>query len=631
MTTDIKETIHFLNNELMKKKLTSEEKIANIYPVLIENPELININSSQSKYNNASIIYNSIIHCPELFDKIKEEPLFKIDYNNLNKDGLSLLHAGILAHSENRFKEVYQQINPEILIQLKDSYAKDNEWDSVFLLDYAIKENLSHIINFLSDNGFDINNILKHDSSPLVNSIREGRLSTFQAILGSGFNINKSLEDDIQNFDEHYINNVHLIDYMDHKMMGYHYFKKNPDLKKQDEIKTVRLQFLETLYEYGYDFSVLNKYKKNDFISKFYDDYFYQKVKKYGFKLDSNNNEDFFIISQQFNGSVASASKLKNFDVDLSANAYGFNIFSFVFDNIYKTKEYQGATISEEIKVLKFLLKEENLKPDYNSYVANYRKLNGDKDDYYREQFLDDILDTVEDIEKLNDKNLRVLSTLQTFSQLLTKSPDKYSIFLSEESYSNKDVINLCDYWIEYFKQYEFINKNSPNLSEHNCILSSVSELINKNTDVIFKEKKDEILDILVNKDSSIIINYSLFSLQYNNSLLINYIQSNNDRKFDWVQNYIQDYIAENDSIDIPFNEKVQKIFNNNNIDSNYLINIYDKLLSSSQYKEGKKYYKEYKENPREKLLILKSNAEKEILSNDLTENSLKNQNKKRL
>ena len=148
---------------------------------------------------------------------------------------------------------------------------------------------------------------------------------------------------------------------------------------------------------------------------------------------------------------------------------------------------------------------------------------------------------------------------------------------------------------------------------------------------MIFKEKKDEILDILVNKDSSIIINYSLFSLQYNNSLLINYIQSNNDRKFDWVQNYIQDYIAENDSIDIPFNEKVQKIFNNNNIDSNYLINIYDKLLSSSQYKEGKKYYKEYKENPREKLLILKSNAEKEILSNDLTENSLKNQNKKRL
>lgn len=631
MTTDIKETIHFLNNELMKKKLTSEEKIANIYPVLIENPELININSSQSKYNNASIIYNSIIHCPELFDKIKEEPLFKIDYNNLNKDGLSLLHAGILAHSENRFKEVYQKINPEILIQLKDSYAKNNEWDSVFLLDYAIKENLPHIINFLSDNGFDINNILKHDSSPLVNSIREGRLSTFQAILGSGFNINKSLEDDIQNFDEHYINNVHLIDYMDHKMMEYHYFKKNPDLKKQDEIKTVRLQFLETLYEYGYDFSVLNKYKKNDFISKFYDDYFYQKVKKYGFKLDSNNNEDFFIISQQFNGSVASASKLKNFDVDLSANAHGFNIFSFVFDNIYKTKEYQGATISEEIKVLKFLLKEENLKPDYNSYVANYRKLNGDKDDYYREQFLDDILDTVEDIEKLNDKNLRVLSTLQTFSQLLTKSPDKYSIFLSEESYSNKDVINLCDYWIEYFKQYEFINKNSPNLSEHNCILSSVSELINKNTDVIFKEKKDEILDILVNKDSSIIINYSLFSLQYNNSLLINYIQSNNDRKFDWVQNYIQDYIAENDSIDIPFNEKVQKIFNNNNIDSNYLINIYDKLLSSSQYKEGKKYYKEYKENPREKLLILKSNAEKEILSNDLTENSLKNQNKKRL
>lgn len=138
-------------------------------------------------------------------------------------------------------------------------------------------------------------------------------------------------------------------------------------------------------------------------------------------------------------------------------------------------------------------------------------------------------------------------------------------------------------------------------------------------------------LDILVNKDSSIIINYSLFSLQYNKSLLINYIQSNNDRKFDWVKNYIQDYIAENDSIDIPFNEKVQKIFNENNIDSNYLINIYDKLLSSSQYKEGKKYYKEYKENPREKLLILKSNAEKEILSNDLTENSLKNQNKKRL
>lgn len=631
MTTDIKETIHFLNNELMKKKLTSEEKIANIYPVLIENPELININSSQSKYNNASIIYNSIIHCPELFDKIKEEPLFKIDYNNLNKDGLSLLHAGILAHSENRFKEVYQQINPEILIQLKDSYAKDNEWDSVFLLDYAIKENLSHIINFLSDNGFDINNILKHDSSPLVNSIREGRLSTFQAILGSGFNINKSLEDDIQNFDEHYINNVHLIDYMDHKMMGYHYFKKNPDLKKQDEIKTVRLQFLETLYEYGYDFSVLNKYKKNDFISKFYDDYFYQKVKKYGFKLDSNNNEDFFIISQQFNGSVASASKLKNFDVDLSANAYGFNIFSFVFDNIYKTKEYQGATISDEIKVLKFLLKEEGLKPDYNSYAANYRQLNGDKDDHYREQFLDDMLDMIEDIEKLNDKNLRVLSTLQTFSQLLTKSPDKYSIFLSDESYSNKDVINLCDYWIEYFKQYEFINKNSANLPEHNCILSSVSELINKNTDVIFKEKKDEMLDILVNKDSSIIINYSLFSLQYNKSLLINYIQSNNDRKFDWVKNYIQDYIAENDSIDIPFNEKVQKIFNENNIDSNYLINIYDKLLSSSQYKEGKKYYKEYKENPREKLLILKSNAEKEILSNDLTENSLKNQNKKRL
>ena len=75
----------------------------------------------------------------------------------------------------------------------------------------------------------------------------------------------------------------------------------------------------------------------------------------------------------------------------------------------------------------------------------------------------------------------------------------------------------------------------------------------------------------------------------------------------------------------------MQKIFNNNNIDSNYLINIYDKILSSSQYKEGKKYYKEYKENPREKLLILKSNAEKEILSNDLTENSLKNQNKKRL
>jgi len=148
---------------------------------------------------------------------------------------------------------------------------------------------------------------------------------------------------------------------------------------------------------------------------------------------------------------------------------------------------------------------------------------------------------------------------------------------------------------------------------------------------VIFKEKKDEILDILVNKDSSIIINYSLFSLQYNKSLLINYIQSNNDRKFDWVKNYIQDYIAENDSIDIPFNEKVQKIFNENNIDSNYLINIYNKLLSSSQYKEGKKYYKEYKENPREKLLILKSNAEKEILSNDLTENSLKNQKKKRL
>ena len=44
-----------------------------------------------------------------------------------------------------------------------------------------------------------------------------------------------------------------------------------------------------------------------------------------------------------------------------------------------------------------------------------------------------------------------------------------------------------------------------------------------------------------------------------------------------------------------------------------------------NEYKEGKKYYKEYKENPREKLLILKSNAEKEILSNDLTENSLKN------
>lgn len=603
----LKDILLDISNELLKKKLTEQEKIDYIYPIISKQPEIINLNNTQNKYSFANIVYLSIQHCPGLFEKISKDSLFNIDYQAKTKEGFTLLHSAIQSSENiNTFKLLYDKVanNEKFIEELKNQQSKSS-YDKSYLLDFAISSQNIEAINFLNQRDFDINKI----STELYSNYFYN-FELFKTILDSGFDVNTDF-----GLDYNYNTETHIIDYL-----------TPSDLTKpKSNITNHPSLYIEELSKHGLNFSLFDKFSKSEFISKYDDPNLYHEIKKYGFKFKEDNIEDFMILANTYWSNADSINRLKQFDVNLSVDIGGFNIFSFIYDHIHATSQYQGHNITEEIKMLEMLLKD-GIKPSYNSYVADYNFLNKDTDDQRRKITFSDFIENREVCEQLPDMTqIARESSYFAFSDLCVNIPATESFQQQEDTYSKKDVLSLLDYYIHLFNSdYKYIEVKHY-IPDYEIILCKIERLFStKNVQLSHEEiinKRDEFLNVLVNNPEKLQIHYKYFidnKNEINSEQLHSYLKNSEALTLNWFKECIDAHVTKNTSFKNDFLECNKKIMDTYPISDQQLLTIYDTLLQKYQ-KNIKQFRDYYKQNPIEQILIFKSELEKKILYNDLS------------
>lgn len=583
---ELKETIDNLLKEMVKKKLTESEKINLIFPVIEHNPEIININSGSERYNKANIIFNSFICCPSLFDKIKNDHRFDIDYNQLNKNNESLL-LPVIVHQPHLYHEIKNKMKIETILNIQSERSRQSSFDNKYidnLLETALIHDKLDIAQDLIDSGANIHNINTGEYGSLVKSIVSGKPDTLEFILKNGIDPNIKLENFYYYSEGESIN---LSDLFVSDILKYKF-----ESEKQRLIEA-SLKNMEILHKYGYDFSVLEKYSKADFISKFSYVEFYNKFKEYGFKLPHSEKEDFLAFSKLYNFSPGEIQTLEAFDVNLESKVEGYGIFSLLVSRATSTSGYMGASLNREIEGMHYLL-EKNIFPFNTAYK--------DKHCYnFREsEFLIEMINDEESLAILTPDNASHFNTFKTLVNFLTVAPGQDAFSHEESPYSTENLLSLAQYiekFITKFISLYSTGTNVSSISETNIHIIDNLENINEK---LRKCAKDHNQDEFVNIsrkiyrsaiNSNILIDMSdLSDTEEDNLLIEEYTLSARKKAEHWFKRVmnLNFYSSEMQNNKLSLSERDQDIIKKINFSKEEMITIYTDMAKTISAKNMK-------------------------------------------
>lgn len=423
-----------LLKEMVKKRLTEQEKIDIILPVITENPELININSGNEKYNKANLVFNSLIFCPALFDIISNNKNFLIDYKSLNQYQESLLFPAIV-YQPQYYQMIKNNINDESYMRLNSQRTNTNSFGfSENLLETALQSENLEIAQDIIDNNQSIEGLSYDTYGALASSIINAKSHILSFLLKNGVDANTELE-------HHHYDNLYtelkLSDLINYDFLNIH--RKN--VLEMENMLSETLKNIDILNEYKHDFSHLKKYTKSTFYNKFKEPQVYQRIKACGFSLPDDAEEDILIFNQLYSYNSEEFKVLEQFDVNLNSKINEYGIFSFMISHIISTSGYMGANITPELNGINYLL-DLGIYPFDKLYKDTFSEVYGESD-YLIEQINDK-----DSLSLLYDQSRQhYLNAYDFFRNILKNHPG--DSFLRDEMntvYCERDLLKLAQY-----------------------------------------------------------------------------------------------------------------------------------------------------------------------------------------
>lgn len=585
---ELKETIDNLFKEMVKKKLTESEKIDLIFPIIEQNPEIININSGSERYNKANIIFNSFIFCPSLFDKIKNDNRFDIDYNQLNKNNESLL-LPVIVHQPHLYHEIKNNINIQPILNIQSERSQQSSFDNNYidnLLETALIHDKLDIAQDLIDSGANIHNINTGEYGSLVKSVISGKPETLEFILKNGIDPNIKLNNFYYYSEGESIN---LSDLFVSDILKYKF-----ESEKQRLIEA-SLKNIEILHKYGYDFSVLEKYSKSDFISKFSYIEFYNKFKEYGFKLPRSEKEDFLAFSKLYRFNAQEMQNLEAFDVNIESKVEDYGIFSLLVSRATSTSGYMGASLKSEIEGLHYLL-DKNIFPLDNAYKDKHCY------DFRESEFLIDMISNQESLVILTAENASAFNTFKTLVNFLTVAPGQDAFSHEESPYSTENLLSLAQYLEQFITKFISLyptGSNVSTVSEKNIHIIDNLENVNTKLRKCAKEhNQPEFVNIARNIyraafDSNILIDMTdLPDIEEDNLLINDYTLSSRTKAEDWFKKVIrlQIYGSKFENNEFSLSTRDKNIFDNICFSNEELISIYTDMVKKYSERDTKSH-----------------------------------------
>jgi len=574
---NLKEKIDNLLQEMVKKKLTEQQKIDIIFPVIEQNPEIININSGNERYNKANIIFNSLMFCPSLFDKIKGDDRFEIDYTQLNKNNESLL-LPVIVHQPHLYHEIKNKMKIETILNIQSERSRQSSFDNKYidnLLETALINDKLDIAQDLINSGADIHNINTREYGSLVKSIVSGKPDTLEFILKNGINPNIKL-DNFYYYSEG--ESINLSDLFISDILKYKF-----ESEKQRLIEA-SLKNMEILHKYGYDFSVLEKYSKADFIAKFSHIEFYNKFKEYGFQLPQSEKEDFLAFSQLYKFNAQEMQNLEAFDVNLESKVEGYGIFSLLTSRATSTSGYMGASLKSEIEGLHYLL-------DNNIFPFNTAYKDKHSHDFRESEFLIDMINGEDTLSILTTDNASPFNTFKTLVNFLTVAPGHGAFSHEESPYTTEDILSLAQYLEKFITRFISLYPTGTNVSSINeTDIHIIDNLENVNTKLrkcAKEHNQPEFVNIARNIyraafDSSIFIDMTdLPDIEEDNLLIHDYTLSSRTKAEDWFKRIIrlQIYGSKFEDNEFSLSIRDKNIFDSICFSNEELINIYTDMV----------------------------------------------------